>query len=126
MQSLRRAWQVRLDLADQLGQPARSGGLRYVAQAPCEIRPFGFGDLVAGELVVRLPGELPELLVVDVLEGGADDAALGQQAGPGEMQDTGQELSPRVLPVAPKITKTWGGSAKQLPDWHRWANERSS
>ena len=87
------ATQLLLGLGDSCGQPDRAPGLGYVAQFAGERGPLVIGDRTAGELVARLAGKRAKRLVIEVIERGADDAAVAHQASQRQVQQTGQQLA---------------------------------
>ena len=93
MQEPWRAGEICLRARDSLREAGGPGIVGYVGEALGEVAPFGAGWAAAGEAFARLEGKVAELLLVQVLERCADDAALGQQPGPGEMEDAGEKLA---------------------------------
>src|SRR5215212_2210422 len=72
------------------------------------------GGGLTSELVDRVLGQGPELVVMDRVGGGADDQEpLWHQPSLGEVEDPGQELSPRQIPGgAEQDDQMVGGSRK--------------
>ncbi len=91
------AGQQRLDPVDLRGQRLGAGGLRDVGQHRREPRPHLVGEVLVGEVLARLAGQLHELLGVEVLQRGPDDPGVLEQVGLEEVQQPGQQLAPRQV-----------------------------
>jgi hypothetical protein len=82
-----------LGLGNRPCQAVGPGGLADEAEPAFERRPLVVGDLVARDLLARPVGEVAEPLVVEIVERGPHDSALGHQAGHRQVEQTGQELA---------------------------------
>ena len=81
-----------LEGPDRLGQPVHAVVPGHVADAPRELVPVLVGDAAPGELVAGRPGDAVVLPLVERLERGGHDVAVGQHAGPRQVEQAGQEL----------------------------------
>ena len=91
------AGQQRLDAVDLRGQGLGAGGLRDVGQHRREPGPHLVGQVLVGEVLARLAGQLHELLGVEVLQRGPHDAGVLEQVGLEEVQQPRQQLAPRQV-----------------------------
>ena len=104
-----------------------AGRLRDVAEQRRERRPPLVGDLALAELLAGRPGELVELLVVEVLHRGADDPGVVEQVGLGQPQQPGQQLAAgQVAGRAEqhddvRLGHVLDGSHEVLPRYYRWS-----
>ena len=99
-----------------LGQGVGPVALGDVVEPGPEGGPVVLDDVLAGELPAGLEGELVELGLVDLLEGGADDLALGQQAGVGQPEQPGQQLAARQVAGGPEQHDDVGQQGRRIVD----------
>ena len=67
-----------------------------------EAVPVRFHDVPPCELTACGQGELVEVVLVDLLEGGADDVHVGEQTGVEEPEQPGKELAAGQVPGGPE------------------------
>ena len=94
--------QVGLGGTDRLGERGRAGGLRHVAEQPRELVPLLRGQAAVAELVAGTARDPDELGRVDVLERGADDPRVVDEAGLPEVHETRQQLAPGQVAGGPE------------------------
>ena len=85
-------------LLDRVLQGARALRQRHIVERRREDGPGAVDRLVRMMPLDRLMGELAKGVRVDVVERHADDAALRDEAGCGEMKEAGQQLALRQIP----------------------------
>ena len=86
--------ELRRGLAHRVGQRVRPVALRDVGEHRGEPLPLPVVELALAELRAGVPAPLDELRGVHVLQRGADDPGVLEQAGLGEPQQPGQQLAP--------------------------------
>ena len=96
------ASQFRLGVLEGLGQTDGSGRSGDVGDATAELVPVLVGDHPPGELVAGGAGHGLVLEVVEVLQRGGHDPTFREQAGPREVEETGQELASGQIAGGPE------------------------
>lgn len=94
MESAALAAERLLDPGHRVGEGARPLGMGHVGEPAPEGRPVRRHDVTAGDLVTGPEGEGMKPVVVEVVEGGADDPVLGKQARLRETEQAREELAP--------------------------------
>ena len=91
------------ELALGLGHGGRESGSTAaatdVAKLAFERRPLLLGHGAAGELVAGDAGELAEAFVVEIVERGAHDPAVGYKTSSRQVQQAGQQLAPGQVAI---------------------------